>query len=80
VTEDIQFFDLGKGNKPYSISGAVIEQRRKLAAAINKEMKRQEITKRLSTLCLEETTYTWFNRLVALCFMEVSQYLPSNLR
>lgn len=29
---------------------------------------------------IEEVAYTWFNRLIALRFMEVNQYLPSGIR
>ncbi|MDR2649909.1 MAG: hypothetical protein LBB94_09380 [Clostridiales bacterium] len=29
---------------------------------------------------VEEMAYTWFNRLIALRFMEVNGYLPSNIR
>ena len=31
-------------------------------------------------LLTEEVAYTWFNRLIALRFMEVNEYLPSNIR
>lgn len=29
---------------------------------------------------MEEVAYTWFNRLIAIRFMEVNRYLPSNIR
>lgn len=29
---------------------------------------------------VEEVAYTWFNRLIAICFMEVNDYLPSGVR
>ena len=29
---------------------------------------------------LEEVAYTWFNRLIAIRFMEVNDYLPSHIR
>jgi hypothetical protein len=79
-TEDLQDFDVGKGNKPYSIRGAAVEQREKLVAALNKETKLQGDYKKAFDTLVEETAYTWFNRLVALRFMEVNQYLPSGMR
>lgn len=30
--------------------------------------------------CMEEAAYTWFNRFIALRFMEVNNYLPSHVR
>ena len=32
------------------------------------------------TQVMEEVAYTWFNRFIALCFMEVNNYLPSHIR
>ena len=29
---------------------------------------------------IEEVAYTWFNRLIAIRFMEVNEYLPSRIR
>ena len=29
---------------------------------------------------LEEVAYTWFNRLIAIRFMEINDYLPSHIR
>lgn len=29
---------------------------------------------------MEEVAYTWFNRLIAIRFMEVNNYLPSGIR
>ncbi|MDR2718329.1 MAG: BREX-1 system adenine-specific DNA-methyltransferase PglX, partial [Treponema sp.] len=79
-TEDLQYFDVGKGNKPHLITGGAVEQREKLVAALNKEAKRQGDYKKAFDTLVEETAYTWFNRLVALRFMEVNQYLPSGMR
>jgi hypothetical protein len=79
-THDLQYFDLGKGNKPYSITGGAVEQRRKLVDALNKETKLHGNYKKAFDTLVEETAYTWFNRLVALRFMELNQYLPSGMR
>ena len=47
------------------------KQRRALINRINEEGYKQ---------AMEEVAYTWFNRFVALRFMEVNGYLPSHLR
>ena len=45
---------------------------------------RQSLIKRVQNLgydqVIEEVAYTWFNRFAALRFMEVNNYLPSNIR
>lgn len=45
---------------------------------------RQELIKRIKEKgckqVLEEVAYTWFNRFIALRFMEVNNYLPSHIR
>jgi type II restriction/modification system DNA methylase subunit YeeA len=79
-TEDLKYFDVGKGNKPHLIKSTAIKQREKLVDALNKEAKLQGDYKKAFDVLVEETAYTWFNRLVALRFMEVNQYLPSGMR
>ena len=77
-TKDVQFFDIG--TKDYvEISGAEIQQRNALLAAIrNKE--RTSDYKTAFRSVVEEVAYTWFNRLIAVRFMEVNDYLPSHVR
>ena len=45
---------------------------------------RQELIKQIKekgyTQVMEEVAYTWFNRFIALRFMEVNNYLPSHIR
>ena len=45
---------------------------------------RQELIKKIKekgyTQVMEEVAYTWFNRFIALRFMEVNNYLPSHIR
>lgn len=45
---------------------------------------RQELIKKINELGLDETieevAYTWFNRFIALRFMEVNNYLPTRIR
>lgn len=77
-TKDIQFFDIG-GKEPFSITGIEIRQREKLV----QEIKSKEVDSDYSTAyksVIEEVAYTWFNRLIAVRFMEVNDYLPSKIR
>jgi len=77
-TKDVQFFDIGT-KEPYSISGVEINQRKKLAEEIQCKA-RQTDYKTAYTSVVEEVAYTWFNRLIAVRFMEVNDYLPSQIR
>lgn len=74
-----EFYDVGT-TSPYAISGqAVIRQRRNLAEAIRR--KEGESGYPAAYQCImEEAAYTWFNRLIAVRFMEVNGYLPGQMR
>lgn len=77
-TADLQFFDIG--TKEYAqVAGARIRQRNALAAAIREKAKEVEYGKAFR-LVMEEVAYTWFNRLIAIRFMEVNDYLPDHVR
>lgn len=77
-TKDVQFFDIGT-KEPYSISGIEIKQREALVTVIrNKEQQADYSTAYKAVI--EEVGYTWFNRLIAVRFMEVNDYLPSRIR
>ncbi|MDD2212872.1 MAG: BREX-1 system adenine-specific DNA-methyltransferase PglX, partial [Clostridia bacterium] len=77
-TKDVQFFDLGT-KEPYSISGVEIEQRKKLEEIIQQKEKQSDYQTAYNSV-IEEVAYTWFNRLIAVRFMEVNDYLPSCIR
>lgn len=77
-TKDVQFFDIGTKD-PYTITGIEIEQRRKLAELIETKAKGSDY-KTAYKAVVEEVAYTWFNRLIAIRFMEVNDYLPSRVR
>lgn len=77
-TKDVQFFDIGT-KEPYSITGVEIVQRRKLAEAIQQKAKQSDY-KTAYKVVIEEVAYTWFNRLIAVRFMEVNDYLPTRIR
>lgn len=73
-----QFFDIGTA-EPYSISGEAVRQRDKLIEVIQQKEKDTDY-KTAYQYVIEEVTYTWFNRLIAIRFMEVNDYLPSHIR
>ena len=73
-----QFFDIGTA-EPYSISGEAVRQRDKLIEVIQQKEKNTDY-KTAYQYVIEEVAYTWFNRLIAIRFMEVNDYLPSHIR
>ncbi len=73
-----QFFDIGTA-EPYSISGEAVRQRNKLVEVIKQKEKDTDY-KTAYQYVIEEVAYTWFNRLIAIRFMEVNDYLPSHIR
>lgn len=73
-----QFFDIGTA-EPYSISGEAVRQRDKLIEVIQQKEKDTDY-KTAYQYVIEEVAYTWFNRLIAIRFMEVNDYLPSHIR
>ncbi|MDY4561684.1 MAG: BREX-1 system adenine-specific DNA-methyltransferase PglX [Peptostreptococcus porci] len=78
-TNDLQFFDIG--TKDYAeVSGKEISQRDALVKAINQKEKDTKDYKEAFNYVVEEVAYTWFNRLIAIRFMEVNDYLPSGIR
>lgn len=77
-TNEVQYFAIGTRN-PYAISGVQIAQRASLANAIKR--KAQEVDyKTAYNQIVEEVAYTWFNRFIAVRFMEVNEYLPCKIR
>ena len=77
-TPNMVFYDIGTA-EPYSITGEAIRQRQKLVEIL----RQKEMDSDYSTAykyILEEVAYTWFNRLIAIRFMEVNDYLPSHIR
>jgi len=55
------------------------EQRKRLIAAIENHKDDKGYAHGYNQV-MEEAAYTWFNRLIALRFMELNGYLPSNIR
>ena len=78
-TADLHFYDVGTKNYA-EISGTEIKQREALVKAIKTREKSFKNYKEAFENVVEEVAYTWFNRLVAVRFMEVNDYLPSGVR
>ena len=78
-TADLHFYDVGTKNYA-EISGTEIKQREALVKAIKTREKSFKNYKEAFENVVEEVAYTWFNRLVAIRFMEVNDYLPSGVR
>lgn len=77
-TGTTEFYDIGTA-EPYSISGEAVKQRKHLVELIQRKEKETNY-KTAYKYVLEEVAYTWFNRLIAVRFMEVNDYLPSHIR
>ena len=69
-TADLKFYDIGT-SKPAEIKGNDIGYRSELVSKIERDGYKSTV---------EEIAYTWFNRLIAIRFMEVNDYLPSRVR
>lgn len=68
-------FDLGNGNTQTIKGERYVNQYRNLAAHVRGFYTTDEPKKELEQF-IEEIAYTWFNRLIAIRFMEVNRYLP----
>lgn len=78
-TSDTYFYDVG--TKDYTkISGIEIKQRDALVKAIQTKERSYKNYQEAFENVIEEVAYTWFNRLIAIRFMEVNDYLPSGVR
>ena len=77
-TQNVQFFDIGT-KELYSIAGVEIDQRKKLTDEIQRKANQTDYMTAYKSV-VEEVAYTWFNRLIAVRFMEVNDYLPTHVR
>lgn len=78
-TSDTYFYDVG--TKDYAkISGVEIKQRDALVKAIQTKERSYKSYQEAFKNVIEEVAYTWFNRLIAIRFIEVNDYLPSGVR
>lgn len=77
-TDNLKLYDMGT-SKPAEVAGEDIEKRVNLANHIKDHEKTSDYKTAYETM-VEEIAYTWFNRLIAIRFMEVNDYLPSGVR
>ena len=77
-TQTVQFFDIGT-KEPSSVTGVEIQQRKRLVEEIERKAKQSDYATAYKNV-IEEVAYTWFNRLIAIRFMEVNDYLPTRIR
>ena len=77
-SSEIQYFDIG-ADKPVSIRGREIQQRKNLADKLSSEAKKSDY-KRAYDQLIETTASDWFNRLIAIRYMEVNEYAPLDVR
>ena len=77
-TQTVQFFDIGT-KEPSSLTGIEIQQRKRLVEEIERKAKQSDYATAYKNV-IDEVAYTWFNRLIAIRFMEVNDYLPTRIR
>ncbi|MCL2098837.1 MAG: BREX-1 system adenine-specific DNA-methyltransferase PglX [Oscillospiraceae bacterium] len=80
AAQGVEFYQIDKsGARQYEVKGKEIKQRKALADKINEKAKQSDYATAYKAV-IEEVAYTWFNRLIAVRFMEVNDYLPSRIR
>ncbi len=77
-TKETEFYDIGT-KEPYAVSGHAITQRQRLVELLHQKTA-DSYYKTAYQYVIEEVAYTWFNRLIAIRFMEVNDYLPAHIR
>lgn len=77
-TADMKIFDIGTKNYA-EVSGTELHQREALVREIQSRAASSDYRTVFDSV-IEEVAYTWFNRMIAIRFMEVNDYLPSGVR
>lgn len=77
-TKETEFYDIGTVT-PYSIMGEAVRQRKSLVDIISQKTNETNYQTAYKYI-MEGVAYTWFNRLIAIRFMEINDYLPSHIR
>ncbi|ONI39096.1 hypothetical protein AN639_02610 [Candidatus Epulonipiscium fishelsonii] len=75
---EVHFFDIGT-TEPVEVTGDDIKKRMAIANRIREKLDDCKY-KIAYELVIEEVAYTWFNRLIAIRFMEVNDYLQTGVR
>lgn len=65
-------------NEDFPLTGKQIQWRKQIVSRLNRDQQ-TKWNDRLDDF-IEEVAYTWFNRIIAIRFMEVNDYLPSRTR
>lgn len=71
-------FDIGR-DEPNIVVGKRIHQYKNLLSEIERKSFEKDYSKAINQL-IEEVSYTWFNRIIAIRFMEVNGFLADNIR
>jgi hypothetical protein len=74
----IQYFNIGS-NKPFELIGEDINKRHSLVNYIQEKAKTTAYVDAFRDV-MEEVAYTWFNRIIAIRFMEANDYMPNGIR
>lgn len=77
-TNEVKYFDIG-ADHPVSIKGKAIRQREQLAEEIRKTGRESNYQSAYRNF-IESSAYDWFNRLIAIRYMEVNEYAPLDVR
>ena len=77
-TNEVKYFDIG-ADHPVSIKGKAIRQREQLAEEI-REAGKESNYQSAYRIFIESSAYDWFNRLIAIRYMEVNEYAPLDIR
>ena len=76
--KETQFFDIG--TKDYAVvKGSDVYRREAFVGALRAKARKTDYATAYKTV-IEKIAYTWFNRLIAIRFMEVNDYLPGQVR
>ena len=76
-TSEIQYFDMSTAT-PLTVEGTAVRTRKKLAERLLQDKERDYGTAYQDLI--ETMASTWFNRLIAIRYMEVNDYFPDHMR
>lgn len=76
-TSEIQYFDMGTAT-PLTVEGTAVRTREKLTERLLQDQERDYGTAYQDLI--ETMASTWFNRLIAIRYMEVNDYFPDHMR
>lgn len=76
-TSEIQYFDMGTAT-PLTVEGTAVRTRKKLTERLIQDRERDYGTAYQDLI--ETMASTWFNRLIAIRYMEVNDYFPDHMR